>query len=143
MKKYQPYPRVTRGGKTVYVHRLVWEAANGPIPAGMCIDHIDGDRQNNVLSNLRLVSMALNGRNMRMRTSNTSGVCGVYRTTTNGHLYWKAQWYGADGVKRGRAFSIATLGEEGARGAAIALRTQMVAGLGYTERHGHVQTRLG
>lgn len=41
-------------------HRLVWEAFNGPIPEGMVIDHIDGNRKNNELINLRLVSQSDN-----------------------------------------------------------------------------------
>lgn len=38
------------------VHRLVWEAHVGPVPAGMEIDHIDRNRANNALSNLQLVT---------------------------------------------------------------------------------------
>lgn len=41
---------------TWYAHRLVWEAANGPIPEGMQIDHLDCDAGNNALSNLDLVT---------------------------------------------------------------------------------------
>jgi len=42
------------------IHRLVYETFNGPIPDGMKIDHIDGDRSNNALSNLRLVTQSDN-----------------------------------------------------------------------------------
>lgn len=41
---------------TWYAHRLVWEAAHGPIPEGMQIDHLDSDAGNNALSNLDLVT---------------------------------------------------------------------------------------
>lgn len=37
-------------------HRLVWEAFNGEIPSGMEIDHINTNKQDNSLSNLRLVT---------------------------------------------------------------------------------------
>ena len=37
-------------------HRIVYEAFNGPIPEGMEIHHIDGDKQNNHISNLQMVS---------------------------------------------------------------------------------------
>lgn len=42
--------------RTWYAHRLVWEAAHGPIPEGMQIDHLDCDAGNNALSNLELVT---------------------------------------------------------------------------------------
>jgi len=41
-------------------HRLVWEAFNGKIPKGLEIDHIDHDKHNNKLSNLRLVTHSEN-----------------------------------------------------------------------------------
>lgn len=42
--------------KQYRVHRFVWEYFNGAIPVDMIIDHIDGDKTNNALSNLRLAS---------------------------------------------------------------------------------------
>lgn len=39
-----------------YRARLVWEQANGPIPKGQCILHIDGDKTNDSLDNLVLVT---------------------------------------------------------------------------------------
>lgn len=50
----------TTSSKCYSIHRLVWEAFNGPIPHGMVIDHIDGNRENNNLNNLRLVSQSEN-----------------------------------------------------------------------------------
>ena len=44
---------VTLNGK---VHRLIWEAFNGKIPEGLQIDHINTIRNDNRLSNLRLVT---------------------------------------------------------------------------------------
>ena len=46
-----------------YVHRLVYTAFNGPIPEGMQIDHIDGDKTNNNLRNLRAVTPRENSSN--------------------------------------------------------------------------------
>ncbi len=48
---------LTKDGKRKYywVHRLVWEAFNGPIPEELEIDHIDGNPSNNSLYNLRAV----------------------------------------------------------------------------------------
>lgn len=33
------YGQMGRGSKVYYVHRLVWEEANGPIPDGLVVDH--------------------------------------------------------------------------------------------------------
>lgn len=53
--------------RTWYAHRLVWEAANGSIPDGMEIDHLDGDKANNRVSNLQVVSGPENRRRQRER----------------------------------------------------------------------------
>lgn len=42
----------------LYQHRVVWEAAHGPIPAGHHVHHIDENPANNAIENLRLVSAA-------------------------------------------------------------------------------------
>ena len=41
-------------------HRFIWEALNGSIPNSMTIDHIDGDKLNNRLENLQLMTHADN-----------------------------------------------------------------------------------
>lgn len=54
-----------RGGKPKYfsIHRLVWEAFNGPIPEGLQIDHINTIRDDNRLANLRVVTSKENNAN--------------------------------------------------------------------------------
>lgn len=41
-----------------YVHLLIWEAANGPVPDGHAVVFRDGDKRNVELENLELVSRA-------------------------------------------------------------------------------------
>lgn len=63
--------------KQAYAHRLIWEIHFGEIPDGMDVDHINHDRDDNRIENLRLVTRQGNLRNKGVVTSNT-GVMGVY-----------------------------------------------------------------
>lgn len=42
--------------RTILAHILVWIRFNGPIPVGMEINHKDGDKHNNWLTNLELLT---------------------------------------------------------------------------------------
>lgn len=46
------YERVNIEGREVKAHRLVYETVVGPIPDGLSINHIDGDKLNNRPDNL-------------------------------------------------------------------------------------------
>ena len=71
------YRFVSVDGKEQLLHRALWEAANGTIPEGMQIDHINGNTLDNRLENLRVVTHQENARNQKRRNDNTSGVTGV------------------------------------------------------------------
>lgn len=58
-------------------HRLVWEQVNGPIPEGFDVDHINGDKHDNRLENLRLATRSQNMCNRSKTTKNTSGLKGL------------------------------------------------------------------
>ena len=68
----------SKKGKIYLIHRLMWEAFNGPIPEGYQIDHIDRDKQNNKLSNLRLATASENRCNQIPTRLPKSGYRGVY-----------------------------------------------------------------
>ena len=72
------YRSVVVDGRRYYSHRIVWELRHGPLPAGLCIDHINGDGLNNRISNLRLVSRSLNQRNAKLPKNNRLGIHGIY-----------------------------------------------------------------
>lgn len=82
-KDRKGYLVVCLNGKTHMVHRVIWEMHNGPIPDGHQIDHIDHDRTNNLLSNLRAVCVTTNNRNSSKRADNQSGATGVYWDSIN------------------------------------------------------------
>lgn len=49
------YMRVRISGIEVLEHHLVWVRANGSIPPGKHVHHVNGDRQDNRLENLRVM----------------------------------------------------------------------------------------
>ncbi len=63
----------SRDGHRVLMHRLVLKA-----PAGIPVDHKNGDKLDNRRSNLRLCTPSGNSANSRRSTRNTSGFRGVY-----------------------------------------------------------------
>ena len=42
------------------LHRVIWQHVNGPIPADKEVDHIDGEKSNNRIENLQLLSHSEN-----------------------------------------------------------------------------------
>lgn len=69
------YIKVASTGKPQYMmrlkHRVVWEAANGPVPKGFIIQFRDGDRSNCAIENLYIINrkdqLQENRRNGRKR----------------------------------------------------------------------------
>ena len=84
----QGYKQVRIGGYPGLAHRIIYEMANGPIASGLQIDHIDGNRTNNSLSNLRIATNAENMCNRGKNANNTSGFKGVCLNKPTGS--WKA-----------------------------------------------------
>lgn len=65
------------GSTSVRYAHIVWYFHGNTIPKGMELDHIDGNRLNNSITNLRLVNRTKNNKNRKKRSDNTSGITGI------------------------------------------------------------------
>jgi len=62
---------------TLTAHRVAWAIHYGRWPEGQ-LDHINGDKTDNRIANLREVSNRINALNCKRSQNNTSGVTGVF-----------------------------------------------------------------
>ena len=70
------YIRIGIDGARYMAHRLAWLYVHGEFPPNQ-IDHINGDRSDNRISNLRSVVRNENSKNQQKNSRNTSGCMGV------------------------------------------------------------------
>lgn len=83
-------------------HRLVWLYWNGEIPAGMTIDHIDGNKLNNDPSNLQLLTRGENARKGNAKHWQVIEPSGAILQIYNLYEYCKAR-----GLKHGAMTMVA------------------------------------
>lgn len=69
------YVKISIAGRAYYEHRLIWMLHKGECPE--TIDHIDGNGLNNIITNLR-DGAVVNSRNIKIPSTNKSGVIGVH-----------------------------------------------------------------
>ena len=72
------YRRITINRKRYQAHRLIWIFHHGDISQNMEIDHKNHQRDDNRLSNLRLVTHQENHKNKSKYKKNRSGFTGIY-----------------------------------------------------------------
>lgn len=89
------YRMVRVGGKEYRAHRLAWYLSHGVWPSED-IDHINRDRADNRLPNLRLATRQQNLRNARISSRSSCGSKGVHLSQGR---YWSAAIW-VDGKKR-------------------------------------------
>lgn len=128
------YSAIKIGYKKYGIHRVVWELLTGKTP--IIIDHIDGNKSNNHILNLREVSQNTNAQNKAMQRNNNSGITGVYFTTNRGKLYVVSQ-----ASSRSRWFSVEKYGLLPAFAKATIERRKTIdllnsEGCSYSARHG-------
>lgn len=69
------YIQTSFKNKRYYLHRMIFLYHHGHLPN--CIDHIDCNKENNKIENLRPSTLQQNNLNMPLSMRNTSGVKGV------------------------------------------------------------------
>ena len=90
--KKEGYVAININYKLYYAHRLAWLYVYGKFPEQET-DHINQNRSDNRVKNLRAVTCAENGKNQLLRKNNVSGISGVY--WNKGIKRWIAQiWVG-------------------------------------------------
>jgi len=89
------YLKIGIKGSEFLCHRLAWIHHYGKDPGGF-IDHINGNKSDNRIANLRLASHSENRANVhKLRSDNTSGYRGVFR-----HAQMKDKWYAKIGIQQ-------------------------------------------
>lgn len=75
---HKGYRMVGISGKQYRAHRIVLAMEHGRWPPeDLVVDHIDGDRDNNRISNLRLCTHSENQHNRDIPSNNSTGLLGV------------------------------------------------------------------
>ena len=71
------YIKIAIDNTVYYAHRLAWFWVNGYFPEHG-IDHINRNKKDNSIKNLREISQQCNARNCDLYKNNTSGIKGVF-----------------------------------------------------------------
>lgn len=118
------------GPRRMYAHRIVWRMTHDECPD--YLDHINGDRGDNRIVNLRAVTKLQNSRNAQFLPPE-SGCVGVYWHLRAG------KWAASIGLNNTKIH----IGLFEDLSEAIAARKQRQNSLGFTERHGSRDGKKG
>lgn len=111
--------------RNLLAHRVIWAIHHGSWPSGQ-IDHINGNRSDNRIANLRDIQRSDNQRNMKRFVTNKSGVTGVHWDDDLGK--WRAVIHSDGGNVH--------LGAWSEKAEAVEARKRAERELGFHENHG-------
>ena len=96
-KRSDGYSIVAWNKSHILIHRVIWTMFNRQLAKGEDIDHINGNRADNRIENLRLCSRSENLRNAQKRKDNQSGFKNVnWNALTNS---WRVK-FAVDGKSK-------------------------------------------
>lgn len=124
-KNWKGYCVICVDGKRYRAHRLAWLYVHGAMPESQ-IDHINHDKLDNRIENLRVVTNLENHKNMGLFSDNTSGYTGV--------SFCKAKQKWTARIKDGKVYR--NLGYFADKLDAVAARETKKIELGYHPNHG-------
>jgi hypothetical protein len=110
-------------------HRVAWAMHYGKWPIGE-IDHINGDKSDNRIENLRDATPAENRRNQKLHVKNKSGKTGVFYDASRG------RWIASISHNGKRLI----LGRFGDRERAVSVRNVAEHEYGYHPNHGRIRS---
>ncbi len=84
-EKRDRYVRITLNLTVYSAHRLAWFYVYGEMPN--VVDHIDGDRSNNRIENLKNGTNLANSKNQKKNKNNKSGMSGVHLNKRDSKWY--------------------------------------------------------
>jgi hypothetical protein len=84
------YERVSVDGKIQALHRMIYLWNHGHLPK--TLDHIDGNRANNKIENLREATQHQNCLNRKHQTTSKSPYKNVYLQPPTKNAEWKRNW---------------------------------------------------
>lgn len=108
------------------LHHIAWMLGHDTVlPVGKHVDHYDGQRTNNRLTNLRAVDPYINARNVARRNKPSTGYAGIYETPSGFEVRLTVE----------RGGSQKKIGTYGTIEEALRARAEAAIPLGYTLRH--------
>jgi len=128
--------------KLYRVHRLILAMNGACNDEDEKTDHINGNKLDNRIDNLRIVEQKQNTRNKAIYKNNAHGSNGIeFISLSSGHMYWRARWNDINGKQNRKTFRAKGIDDLEAKQKAIDFRCNIIAelnknGAGYTERHG-------
>lgn len=125
------YRLIKLKGKQYLAQRLAWLHYYGKWPeCELEVDHIDLNKSNNAIKNLRLLNRSENARNHSTYASNSSGISGVSFVTAYGK--WGATIRGDKYVKENKNYKRESLGLFNTFEEAVNARKEAEKKYGYT-----------